>query len=94
MPAKNGPPTELANEPPHGQEPLRPPAPGTLMVDISHDERVGEFRGEWCGQWSLRPVGGGVEWTVDPRDVRLAGPIERLRAELDRANRRSRGELL
>ncbi|MEU3652063.1 hypothetical protein AB0E67_04290 [Streptomyces sp. NPDC032161] len=63
------------------------------MVDLSQD-RVGEFRGEWCGKWSLRPVGGGVEWTVAPEDVRPAEPIERLRAELACANRRSRGELL
>ncbi|MEU3653537.1 hypothetical protein AB0E67_12040 [Streptomyces sp. NPDC032161] len=63
------------------------------MVDLSRD-RVGEFRGEWCGRWSLRPVGGGVEWTVAPEDVRPADPIQRLRAELTRANRRSRGELL
>lgn len=79
--------------PPNEQEPPPVPAPGTLMMDVLR-ERVGEFRGEWCGQWSLRPVGGGVEWTVDPRDVRPADPIERLRAELARANARSRGELL
>ncbi|MFB7912382.1 hypothetical protein [Streptomyces sp. NPDC056061] len=81
------------NGPPNGQEPPHTPAPGTLMVDLSQD-RVGEFRGEWCGQWSLRPVGGGVEWTVRPEDVRAADPIRRLRAELARANARSRGELL
>ncbi|MFI9627433.1 hypothetical protein [Streptomyces sp. NPDC052042] len=63
------------------------------MVDLSQD-RVGEFRGEWCGQWSLRPIGGGVEWTVAPEAARPADPIERLRAELARANRRSRGEVL
>ncbi|MFF9398579.1 hypothetical protein [Streptomyces sp. NPDC014744] len=87
MPAKNGASDE--QEPPH----VPTPAPDTLMVDLSQD-RVGEFRGEWCGKWSLRPVGGGVEWTVDPQDVRPAEPIERLRAELACANRRSRGELL
>ncbi|MFE1406059.1 hypothetical protein ACFW5D_20810 [Streptomyces sp. NPDC058770] len=82
-------------EPPHAPTPTPTPAPApsTLMVDLSQD-RVGEFRGEWCGKWSLRPVGGGVEWTVDPEDVRPADPIQRLRAELTRANRRSRGELL
>ncbi|MEU3653497.1 hypothetical protein AB0E67_11810 [Streptomyces sp. NPDC032161] len=85
MSVKNGAP----NEP----EPPPLPAPGSLMMDVSQD-RVGEFRGEWCGRWSLRPLGGGVEWTVAPEDVRPADPIERLRAELARANRRSRGELL
>ncbi|WP_335938032.1 hypothetical protein [Streptomyces sp. PTD5-9] len=70
------------------------PEPGTLMVDISQGDRVGEFRGVAGPYWSLRPVGGGAEWEADPSCVRLAGPIERLRAELGRANRRSRGELL
>ncbi|WP_424863584.1 hypothetical protein [Streptomyces sp. MMS24-I29] len=93
--AKNG--ASNQQEPPHAPAPVpspaSTPAPGTVMVDLSQD-RVGEFRGEWCGKWSLRPVGGGVEWTVDPEDVRPADPIQRLRAELTRANRRSRGELL
>ncbi|OKJ43529.1 hypothetical protein [Streptomyces sp. CB01580] len=95
MSAKNG--ASNQQEPPHtptpAPNPIPTPAPGTVMVDLSQD-RVGEFRGEWCGKWSLRPVGGGVEWTVDPEDVRPADPIQRLRAELTRANRRSRGELL
>ncbi|MFF3730290.1 hypothetical protein ACFYXM_08210 [Streptomyces sp. NPDC002476] len=86
MPAKNG--------PPNGQEPPRPPAPGTLMVDAAHGDRVGEFRGVAGPYWSLRPVGGGAEWEADPARVRPADPIERLRAELGRANARSRGELL
>ncbi|MFF4666721.1 hypothetical protein [Streptomyces sp. NPDC001282] len=91
MSAKNG--ASNQQEPPHTPASASTPAPGTLVVDLSRD-LVGEFRGEWCGKWSLRPVGGGVEWTVDPEDVRLADPIQRLRAELTRANRRSRGELL
>ncbi|MFJ6568965.1 hypothetical protein ACIQNU_16215 [Streptomyces sp. NPDC091292] len=68
------------------------PAPGTLMVDAQN--RIGEFRGEWCGLWSLRPVTGGREWSVDPQDVRPATPEQRLRAENSRMNARSRGEYL
>lgn len=73
-------------------EPPQPPPLGTLLVDA--DERVGEFRGEWAGLWSLRPAAGGTEWTVRPEDVRPAGPEQRLRALTARANRRSRGECL
>ncbi|BCM69011.1 MULTISPECIES: hypothetical protein [Streptomyces] len=79
-------------EPAEQQEPPLVPPPGTLMVD--GQDRVGEFRGEWCGLWSLRPVTGGIEWTVAPGDVRPASPEERLHAETARANARSRGELL
>lgn len=68
------------------------PSVGTLLVDSA--ERVGEFRGVEDGLWYLRPVTGGVECTVEPRDVRPAGADERLRAETARANARSRGELL
>lgn len=74
------------------QEPPSAPPTGTLLVDAR--ERVGEFRGEWCGLWSLRPVTGGTEWTVAPEDVRPAGPEQRLRAETARANARSRGDIL
>ncbi|MFE2940261.1 hypothetical protein ACFXKG_14540 [Streptomyces sp. NPDC059255] len=78
------------NVPAKGQEPV--PALGTLMVDTQ--ERVGEFRGEWCGLWSLRPVTGGTEWTVAPEDARPASAEQRLRAKTARANARSRGEVL
>ncbi|MFD5748285.1 hypothetical protein [Streptomyces sp. NPDC127033] len=74
------------------QEPPYVPALGTLMVDAQ--ERVGEFRGEWCGLWSLRPVTGGTEWTVAPEDARPASAEQRLRAKTARANARSRGEVL
>ncbi|MER6502367.1 hypothetical protein ABT218_24055 [Streptomyces sp. NPDC001455] len=87
MPAKN-------DSPGSGQEPPQLPALGALMVDTSHGERVGEFRGVAGPYWSLRPVRGGAEWEAEPACVRPAGPIERLRAETARANRRSRGELL
>lgn len=68
------------------------PALGTLLADDR--DRIGEFRGERAGLWSLRPPAGGSAWRVDPKDVRRATPAERLRAETARANARSRGELL
>lgn len=74
--------------------PTVPPAPGTLMVDTSRENRVGEFRGVAGFYWSLRPVGGGTEWEVEPRHVRPALPMEQLRARTARANARSRGEVL
>ncbi|WP_439080964.1 hypothetical protein [Streptomyces sp. WL006] len=70
------------------------PAPGTLVVDTSRADRVGEFRGIAGPYWSLRPVGGGVEWEVEPRHVRAAVLIEQLRARTARLNARSRGEVL
>lgn len=80
--------------PSSGQEPPQLPAVGTLVVDTARDKRVAEFRGTAGPYWSLRPVCGGTEWEAEPSRVRLADPIERLRAENARANRRSRGELL
>lgn len=82
------------NGPTQRQGPPTLPALGTLLVDAH--ERIGEFRGEWCGFWSLRPVTGGREWTVNPGDgdVEPVSPEQRLRAETARANARSRGELL
>ncbi|MER5553762.1 hypothetical protein ABT001_19175 [Streptomyces sp. NPDC002793] len=64
------------------------------MVDIGHDNRVGEFRGRTGPYWSLRPMRGGTEWDAEPEHVRPADPIERLRAENARCNARSRGEFL
>ncbi|WRQ81651.1 hypothetical protein I3F59_021110 [Streptomyces sp. MUM 178J] len=80
------------NVPTERQEPPHVPAPGTLMVDAQ--DRVGEFRGESCGLWSLRPVTGGTPWTVAPEDVQPASLEQRLHAETARANARSRGERL
>lgn len=80
--------------PPDGQEPAHVPEPGTLMVDISRGNQVGEFRGLAGPYWSLRPVCGGQEWEAEPEHVRRADPIERLRAENARCNARSRGEVL
>ncbi|MFJ8445532.1 hypothetical protein [[Kitasatospora] papulosa] len=77
-----------------GRTPPDPPALGTLVVDTVRDDRVGEFRGVAGPYWSLRPVRGGAEWEVDPVSVRLATPMERLRAENARCNARSQGRFL
>ncbi|MFE4694982.1 hypothetical protein ACFRH6_33650 [Streptomyces sp. NPDC056749] len=79
---------------PNAMEPPHPPPPGTLVVDTVRDDRVGEFRGVAGPYWSLRPVRGGAEWEVDPAFVRLATPMERLRAENARCNARSEGRYL
>ncbi|MFD8469684.1 hypothetical protein ACFV10_31805 [Streptomyces cyaneofuscatus] len=71
-----------------------PPALGALVVDTSRADRVGEFRGVAGARWSLRPVGGGIEWEAEPRHVRPALLIEQLRARTARLNARSRGEVL
>jgi hypothetical protein len=83
VPAKNDPPSG-------GQEPPRLPALGTLMVDTSHGERVGEFRGIAGPYWSLRPVRGGAEWEAEPEWVRALTPAERLSVENALRNLRSR----
>ncbi|MEU8506814.1 hypothetical protein AB0C40_19180 [Streptomyces brevispora] len=84
----------VQNVPADGREPVRVPAPGTLMVDTSRKNGVGEFRGVAGPYWALRPVCGGQEWEAKPEHVRLADPIERLRAQNARCNARSRGEVL
>ncbi|RPK65311.1 hypothetical protein EES43_08400 [Streptomyces sp. ADI96-02] len=81
-------------QPPPTPSPAPSPALGTLMVDTSRDNRVGEFRGVAGFYWSLRPVGGGIEWEVEPRYVRPALLMEQLRARTARLNARSRGEVL
>ncbi|WP_411577003.1 hypothetical protein [Streptomyces sp. SCSIO ZS0520] len=84
--------------PPEPREPQKPqnppglPALGALLVDARG--RIGEFRGEWCGLWSLRPIGGGIEWTVEPTQVQRATRGQELRARTAYANARSRGERL
>ena len=86
MSAKNG--------PSGSQEPPRLPSPGTLVADVSHGRRVGEFRGVSGPYWSLRPVGGGVEWEAEPEWVRALTPAERISVENALRNlRSSRGGL-
>jgi hypothetical protein len=82
------------NVPTDGREPAQVPPPGTFMVDTSRDDRVGEFRRAVGPYWSLRPACGGPEWEAEPESVRRATRTERLHAEIERWNARSRGELL
>ncbi|MFF8383614.1 hypothetical protein ACF053_08195 [Streptomyces kanasensis] len=77
-----------------GREAPHAPTPGTLVVDTGRADRLGEFRGVAGPYWSLRPVGGGPEWEAEPGAVRRASRAERLHAELERWNARSRGERL
>ncbi|MFG2403123.1 hypothetical protein ACGFR8_02090 [Streptomyces brevispora] len=63
------------------------------MVDSSHNNRVGEFRGASGPYWSLRPIGGGPEWEACPEYVRPATRDERLSARTAYENARSRGEV-
>ncbi|MEE1844778.1 hypothetical protein [Streptomyces sp. JV190] len=82
------------NNPPSDQQPPQVLSTGTLLVDAGHRDRVGEFRGVAGPYWSLRPVRGGAEWEAEPVNVRVASPMERLRAENARCNARSAGRIL
>ncbi|WP_435842723.1 hypothetical protein [Streptomyces fradiae] len=79
---------------PNPRGPAAVPVPGALMVDTSRDDRLGEFRGVAGPYWSLRPVRGGAGWEAEPAAVRRATRKERLHAEIERWNARSRGEVL
>ncbi|MFJ6012676.1 hypothetical protein [Streptomyces sp. NPDC092952] len=77
---------------PNGQEPSgepEVPPPGALFRDEGRGGRVGEFRGVVGPYWSLRPVGGGVEWEAEPGWVRALTPAERLSVENALRNLRS-----
>lgn len=63
------------------------PEVGALVVD--RGGKVTEFRGVWCGQWSVRPVTGGTERIVAPGSVTPASPEEEMRAKVARANART-----
>jgi len=51
------------------------PAVGTVFVDTART-LIGEFRGIDGKSYCLRPLGGGREWTVDPKWVRPATESE------------------
>lgn len=85
-------PGETVQPTPPGPAPV--PVPGTLVVDTGRGDRLGEFRGAAGPYWSLRAVCGGVEWEAEPGAVRRATRKERLHAEIERWNARSRGEVL
>jgi len=74
------------------EHPRSVPEIGALFLDVSRD-RIGEFRGEWAGMWALRPLQGGLEWDAKPGDVQAVTAEQALRAKVETANRRSRGEI-
>ncbi|MEU0626625.1 hypothetical protein [Streptomyces sp. NPDC005989] len=82
------------DDPPIEQKSPQVPSTGTLLVDTSRRDQVGEFRGAAGPYWSLRPVCGGREWEAEPANVRAPSPMERLRAEIARCNARSEGRIL
>ncbi|MFF3552917.1 hypothetical protein ACFYXL_05810 [Streptomyces tsukubensis] len=59
--------------------PTNPPVLGTLLRDTARDQ-VGEFRGVANDRWTLRPSGGGTDWTVSPEHTEPADTVARLRA--------------
>jgi len=78
---------------PDAERPAGIPPVGALLMDVVRGQ-IGEFRGEQFGRWSLRPVKGGVEWEVDPKDVQPLSDEQRLSLAVGQANARSRGEVL
>nr|WP_251075399.1 hypothetical protein [Streptomyces sp. ISL-12] len=62
------------------------------MFDTARN-RVGEYRDRVGTRVYLRPVGGGKEWTADPKYVREATSVEMLSVRVAKANARSRGEI-
>ncbi|MDX2606609.1 hypothetical protein [Streptomyces caniscabiei] len=51
---------------------------------------MGEYRDRVGPYAMLRPVGGGREWEADPATLRPATPAERLGAQVQAANRRTK----
>ncbi|MDH6113656.1 hypothetical protein P3T36_007923 [Kitasatospora sp. MAP12-15] len=69
------------------------PSPGDLVVDVSAG-RVGEFCGEDdSGRWLMAPPTGGEPWPADPGTVRVAGPMDQIRAEAARVTARSKARV-
>lgn len=65
------------------------PRPRELVTDTATG-RVGEFQAVLENVYWMRPIGGGIEYTADPRTVRPATQEEVLTAKVALANRRSR----
>ncbi|MEU5974276.1 hypothetical protein [Streptomyces sp. NPDC047315] len=59
--------------------PANPPVLGTLLHDTARD-LVGEFRGVSNDRWTLRPSGGGENWSVLPEHTEPADTVAQLRA--------------
>ncbi|MET8981235.1 hypothetical protein ABZX85_37135 [Streptomyces sp. NPDC004539] len=72
-----------------------PPVPDVGAVLVDRQGTVGEFHAAAYGFWSLRPVAGGVERTVEPGSAEPASAEERMRTKVAVANERTerRGKL-
>ncbi|MFG2262453.1 hypothetical protein [Streptomyces sp. NPDC048720] len=68
---------------------MKPPV-GSCAVD-TRTGRLGIVMGHEGPYVQLRPYGGGREWDCDPRAVREATHVERLRAETAYAGARTAG---
>ncbi|QNP72598.1 hypothetical protein IAG44_26340 [Streptomyces roseirectus] len=62
--------------------------PGTLLYDPA-TVKVGEYQDHLGKYAMLRPVGGGTEWSADPKTLRPPTDSERVRAGVRAANRQS-----
>lgn len=69
---------------------LYEPRVGEVAKDATND-RIGEVMGRAGGRYQFRPVRGGREWDVLPRNVRKAPADEVLKAKLAVTNDRSSG---
>ncbi|MCY0933593.1 hypothetical protein [Streptomyces sp. H34-S4] len=61
---------------------------GSVMKDTKAG-RAGTVAGASDGKIQLRPLGGGMEWDVDPKDVERVSPRDELKLRLAAENERS-----
>ncbi|QNP70464.1 hypothetical protein IAG44_14105 [Streptomyces roseirectus] len=78
---------------PSAQHPPPVPEVGTILID--RQGRIGEFRAVEYGSWWLRPVAGGLEWTVEPGSAEPVSPEQRLHTKVAVVNEQTkrRGQL-
>ncbi|MGW3323847.1 hypothetical protein [Streptomyces virginiae] len=61
---------------------------GSVMRDAKVD-LIGVVAGAADGKFQLRPLAGGLEWDVDPPDLKPVSPHEELKARLAVESERS-----
>jgi len=66
------------------------PKPNEIVRDAG-TSRVGRIVGFEAGRYYLRPLRGGLEWEVKPRDIQAMTREEVLSARVDAENARSEG---
>ncbi|PYC88254.1 hypothetical protein C7C46_00990 [Streptomyces tateyamensis] len=53
------------------------PQVGEVVADLGHEGRQGVYMGRLRGRAYLRPLGGGIEWDTDPRNLeQLSDPAQ------------------